>query len=86
MTQSNSPRQRSGVSWRDNFQSIAETMAEALRARHPGWETATADTIQVDDLSGFGGGKAYRLTVDAEPFDRFLVVFDGDGVVRDVID
>jgi hypothetical protein len=36
-------------------------MAEARRGCHPGWEAITAAAIRVDDLSGLGGGKAYRL-------------------------
>lgn len=58
---------RAGRPWRDDLDAIAVTMAEALRGQCDGWETVTARDIVVEDHSGVGGGKAYKLTNRASP-------------------
>ena len=42
-------------------------MAEALRGQYDGWETVTPPDVVIEDHSGFGGGKAYKLTNLADP-------------------
>ena len=53
--------------WRDDLDAIAATMVDALRGKYDGWEAATAPDILIEDHSGFGGGKAYKLTNSANP-------------------
>jgi hypothetical protein len=52
---------------RDDAAAIATTMAGVLRDRCEGWDGVDAADVLVEDHSGLGGGKAYKLTNRAAP-------------------
>jgi hypothetical protein len=57
--------------WREDLEAIAITMSDNLSDLGGSWFNVSADQLQLDDCSGFGGGKTFKVyrrdTGDDEP-------------------